>query len=603
MNHILKLGKDKTLYIILSVILFIYLLIRAIFVPFTHDEASTFFHLVQPCSLMPEFSREALNNHFINTILTYLSYLLFGSSKIALRLPNLLFALVYLVFVYKIARFLADGIYRWGFIFVMLFSHFFIEFFAVSRGYGISIAFFMAAFYFVMKAIKTKKLANHIYVSIFILLMIAANINLVIPAIAIVFFQVLEILFYREDIPYKQKWMIPLFLFISLTSITAVFFYVNKLKEFDAFYLVPENIGFINSTIVTLVAMLTGTYSNIDFIVILALFVLVIIITIRQLFRLTLNFLISVNSTFIFVLVLSLAGIFLVVNLFDVNFPEDRVAMYLFPLAIGSLFFVIDSVEGSRSRLLYFTVIPLLFFPIHFVSSINVSYVNGYKTEALPERFYQTISSEHENNNVIPTVGGSNMRQFAWTYINYMHGGNENSIDWAGYPNTVSSFQILETNKYPYSLNDYDSIDYEPCSGLTLFKRKQEVTKIKTHEISINMPREVAGDEYFNILEIDTVDQKNYYFDFNLSIVAAELPITGWLVIQAVNSDHNTLVYKFMPLNWLKHGLPDIPFDFHQSIFMASLPEGVETIKIYIWNKDKNTFTLNSARVEVFDYE
>ncbi len=99
------------------------------------------------------------------------------------------------------------------------------------------------------------------------------------------------------------------------------------------------------------------------------------------------------------------------------------------------------------------------------------------------------------------------------------------------------------------------------------------------------------------------MDQKNYYFDFNLSIVAAELPITGWLVIQAVNSDHNTLVYKFMPLNWLKHGLPDIPFDFHQSIFMASLPEGVETIKIYIWNKDKNTFTLNSARVEVFDYE
>ncbi|NQU32213.1 MAG: glycosyltransferase family 39 protein [Bacteroidetes bacterium] len=603
MKPILKIRKETTLYIVLGIVLFIYLLIRAIFVPFSHDEASTFFHLVQPGNLMPEFSREALNNHFINTILTYLSYLLFGSSKIALRLPNLIFAMVYLVFVYRIARFLADGVYRWGFIFVMLFSHFFVEFFAVSRGYGISMALFMGAFYFLMKAIKTNKLTNHIFVSIFSLLMITANINLVIPAIAIVLFQILVIFIHREAIPNKQKWIIPLSLLISISSITAVFFYVNKLKEYDAFYLVPENVGFVNSTITTLITMLTGTYNIVDFIVVLALFALVVIISIRQLSRFKHKFLISISSIFLFVLVLSLVGIFLVVNLLDVNFPEDRVAMYLFPLAVGSLFFVIDSVEGRRSRFLYFAVIPLLFFPIHFVSSINVSYVNGYKTEALPERFYQTISLEHEKNNVIPTIGGSNMRHFAWAYMNYTNGGNENSIDWAGYPNTVSSFQILETNKYPYSLNDYDSIDYEACSGLTLYKRKQEVTIIKTHKISINSPQKVVGDEYFNILEIDTMDQKNYYFDFNLSIVAAELPITGWLVIQAVNSEHSTLVYKFMPLNWLKHGLPDIPFDFHQSIFMESLPEGVETIKIYIWNKDKKTFTLNSARVEVFDYE
>ena len=164
LNH----NKEVSVYILLSSILFIYLIIRACYVPFTHDEASTFFRFVQPHNLMPEFSREALNNHLINTILTYLSYFLFGSSKIALRLPNLIISLIYFVFIYKLAQFLVNRIYRWGFIIILMFTHFFIEFFAVSRGYGMSMSFFMAVFYYLMKAIRTNNLINHIYVLIYL---------------------------------------------------------------------------------------------------------------------------------------------------------------------------------------------------------------------------------------------------------------------------------------------------------------------------------------------------------------------------------------------------------------------------------------------------
>ncbi len=71
MKQRLKFNKEGTLYILLSSTLFIYLIVRAYYVPFTHDEASTFFRFVQTHSLMPELSREALNNHLLNTILTY----------------------------------------------------------------------------------------------------------------------------------------------------------------------------------------------------------------------------------------------------------------------------------------------------------------------------------------------------------------------------------------------------------------------------------------------------------------------------------------------------------------------------------------------------
>lgn len=598
-----KFSKEETIYFFLSSILFIYLLIRANYVPFTHDEAATFFRFVQIHSLDPEFSREALNNHFLNTILTYLSYLVFDSSKIALRLPNVLMSLVYLVFVYKLASFLVNSVYRWGFIIVLLFTHFFVEFFAVSRGYGMSMAFFMAAYYYLIKAISTEKLINNVYVALFGLLMVAANINMVIPSIAILLLQVLSISFQRKDIPSGKIWMIPLFLIISIGTITTAFLYLNELKEYDAFYLVSENNGFVDSTIVTLMSMLTGSTGLFGTIVLLVLSVLVVIIAIRQLIRLKLRFLISVNSAFLFVLVMTLTGIFLVVYLFGVNFPEDRVAMYLFPLAVGSLFFVFDSVKGRGYRYLYLILIPLLFSPIHFVSSINVSYVNGYNTEALPDRFYQTIALEHAKSNKLPTIGGSNMRQFAWAYINYLHDGNENSIDWAGYPDTVSLFQILETERYPYNLITYDSIDHEPYSGLTLYKRKREVSKAKVKEISFIEPQNIVGNEYFNLLvvDVDSIVNRGYYFEFSISIVTAHVPFTGWLVIQVVNSEQSTIVYKYVPLNWLKHGLDNTVSNFRQNLFLEKLPEDAKTIKMYIWNLDKKTYTLNSAHVDMFE--
>ena len=605
MKSIFKLAREDSIYFFLGLILFIYLFIRAIYVPFTHDEASTFFRFVQPHKLAPEFSREALNNHFINTLLTYLSYLIFGSSKIALRLPNLLISIVYIIFVYKLARFLIISFYRWGFIIMMLFAHFFIEFFAVSRGYGMSIAFFMAVFYYLLKAISTEKVINHVYVSMFSLLMVAANINMVIPSIAILLLQIFSIVFHKKKLSTKQKWMIPLFLFISMITIFAAFLYLNKLREYDAFYLVPENEGFIESTLVTLMDMLAGGTGIFNFIVLFVLFALVIFIASVKLFRQKLKFLTSINSAFLFVLAASVIGIVLVVNFFGVNYPEDRAAIYLFPLAIGSLFFVFDSVRNNKYRYLYLFLLPLLFFPIHFVSSINVSYVNGYKIEALPERFYQIISTEHNKNNEIPTIGGSNMRQFSWAYINYMNGGNENSIDWAGYPDTVSFFQILESKNYPYSLNNYDSVDYTPFSNLTLYKRKQQISKRKVEEKLIPESKNVVGNEYFNLLEIDvdTAALKNYFFEFNLDVAATKKPFTGWLVIQAVNGKNSTLVYKYIPTNWLKQESPGVNYQLHQSLFLGYLPEDVKMIKIYIWNKDLMTYTLNFAKVEVFEFE
>ena len=129
------------------------------------------------------------------------------------------------------------------------------------------------------------------------------------------------------------------------------------------------------------------------------------------------------------------------------------------------------------------------------------------------------------------------------------------------------------------------------------------VSKAKVKEISFIEPQNIVGNEYFNLLEVDvdSIVNRGYYFEFSVSIVTNNLPFTGWLVLQVVNNENRTIVYKYVPLNWLKHGLNNVSSDFRQSLFLEKLPEDAKTIKTYIWNLDKKTYTLNSAQVDMFE--
>ena len=89
MSKLFKIDTESIIAFSISLCIFIYLIIRSIYVPLIHDEAATFFHYIQSSSFIPFHSLNDANNHFLNSLLTYISYTLFGDSEFALRLPNL----------------------------------------------------------------------------------------------------------------------------------------------------------------------------------------------------------------------------------------------------------------------------------------------------------------------------------------------------------------------------------------------------------------------------------------------------------------------------------------------------------------------------------
>lgn len=145
------------IYGVFATAIFVFLLAKAWLMPFVLDEATTFVEFVQTDLLWPGDSHWTTNNHLLNTALTWVCYHLFGDAPFALRLPNLVAYLVYAWSVYQLAIRLSTGWLRYVFAAGMYGSMFIIEFFAMSRGYGLSFAFLLLAVVLWLKRLNPKK--------------------------------------------------------------------------------------------------------------------------------------------------------------------------------------------------------------------------------------------------------------------------------------------------------------------------------------------------------------------------------------------------------------------------------------------------------------
>jgi len=124
-----------------AVVAFAYVVARAARVGFTHDEAHTFlWFLDAPLSTTLAFGGAVnANNHTLNTLLMALSRSVFGSSELALRLPNVLAFIGYCAAVLSLARRYRTPVARVVVNVLLILNPFLLEVFSLARGYGLGI--------------------------------------------------------------------------------------------------------------------------------------------------------------------------------------------------------------------------------------------------------------------------------------------------------------------------------------------------------------------------------------------------------------------------------------------------------------------------------
>jgi hypothetical protein len=142
--------------IVLGVVFLCYAALRAWWVPLTIDEASTFNNYVSR-GFFNLFQADTANNHILNTLLTWLVTRIAGTSELALRLPNLLFYLLYLVFSFRIFRRYANDLTAVSGFIILNANPYVLEFFSLCRGYGLALGLLMAGLFYLFQFMDEMK--------------------------------------------------------------------------------------------------------------------------------------------------------------------------------------------------------------------------------------------------------------------------------------------------------------------------------------------------------------------------------------------------------------------------------------------------------------
>lgn len=123
---------------------------RAALVPLTYDEAATYLRYI-PSGFLSVFNFEVATNHFLNTLLTKLFYLAGGNSELVLRVPNLAGYVMYMWFALLILRRVHHRAIAFAGFLLLNLNPYVLDYFSLSRGYGMSLGFLMGALFFLLR--------------------------------------------------------------------------------------------------------------------------------------------------------------------------------------------------------------------------------------------------------------------------------------------------------------------------------------------------------------------------------------------------------------------------------------------------------------------
>jgi hypothetical protein len=218
---IVKIG-----FILLILFFFCLSLIKSHTIPMTHDESFNYLGMIDQSMWHCLFSQDCwntANNHLLNTTFFQWTTQLFGHHAWAVRLPNVLAHLVYMLFAWLIIQRSSNNrvVQLAGFAFFVC-NPYLNDFFAVARGYGLSIAFILGCFYFLIRFLESRNSWDLFWCYILVTLSSFSVFTMLIfiPLIWFVTF-VIPPIFSAERLNWKRHWIqqtIP-FTIIGLMSI------------------------------------------------------------------------------------------------------------------------------------------------------------------------------------------------------------------------------------------------------------------------------------------------------------------------------------------------------------------------------------------------
>lgn len=592
--------KERYILFVLFAFLFVYLILRSIYVPLLHDEVATFFYYIQTDVYLPPNAHWDANNHLLNSALGNISYHLFGNSPFSLRLPNVISYIFYFWGIVGIASFLKKSIHRWGLVVAVSTIHYIIEYFGECRGYGLSLGCLLPAIYFTMRALQTNDLKWYFLSGFFLFIGTSANLTLIGPSIIIYGLLLLHSLKLIKTSKKQFLYRIGAFLITGLPFLYLIKFSLD-LKEKGALYYGSLE-GFYDVTLNTLSEIIIGSNHVIITVLITLIALGCIIFSVFRIVRYKVKFeLFNFQHLGSLLLLGSIAIILVLAWVMKVNFPEDRAGMYLIPLFIIAVFYTLDALSIQYKWISGIGLL-FLFFPISFIAKFNTTTTSFSIEERVSEDFYHIISKKEFIAGFPVTVGGYTTQELCWYYSNLRNDGVQGRLHRSKDVKLDADYQIVDPKRLPgHPINElYHPVLNDEVSSLILFERNKKLVRIPLQSTQVENQEYYQG-EYLDLLKTElTTGDTTLFVGIKGTLHAEKGPFVSWLVASVQDENGNDIAYEYIALDWMRRNWKGEKDNLIQGTLLHNLPKNAKSIGFYLWNQKQEMFSLTDAEVILY---
>ena len=550
------------LTILLFLLLWVYLIVRAFTVFYIHDEIVTKWSYVVHWNPFPNQGDLDANNHFLLSFLAGSFTRLFNSdSMFLIRLGSVLAFPIYFWSIFRL-KYLFEQ--KWNFyalLIVLTTSSFLIEYFALARGYGLGLAFLVFSLQQMICYFDSNSKKALIGSLIGWVLTIYASLTLLPITLIAVFF--LLIYTVRKKFYF---WIIPILLMIIPLGYFVE--YSFTLKELGKLYYGGEE-GFFYSTIHSLTQYIWLVKSTWVDIALVLLTGFILFVSVRRFWK-TKNIFDPklLFSIFLFVGVASILGQNWILG---INYPEDRTAMSLIVFFFAALFFALDEIKAKWGFAAASIGVSLTFFAL----TMNFTHSMHFVTEHLDEELVRNIPLSV--NGTPPTTAGRwNMENDLTRDLNLpLRVYQENDAD----HDTLVDYMVFMLDRRPDLTNLYDIVHLDKISGQSLLKRKKFLKRTKTVEFNHQVISEV---EFQNLHQSELSGPIIFRCSGKLKKMTEEKDI--FIVFASEDSlTRQGYTYEAVPMIRNRKITDSGEMDFDFSYAMNSL-NGANRFVAYIWN-------------------
>lgn len=569
---------EYRLVVVAFVLLWIYLFVRAWSVFYVHDEIVTKWSYIIHWNPFPNQGAIDANNHFLLSLLAgFFTRLFHSDSMFVIRLASVLAFPIYFWSAYRLKPFFKQSWNFYGLLIALTTTSFLIDFFSLARGYGLALAFLVFSIQQTFVYVYSAKKRALIGALIGWILAVYASLTL----LPLMLFGMLLIGFHTFRIK-AYFWLIPFL--VAFVPIGYFIDYTFTLKELGLLYYGGTD-GFFPATVHSITRYVW--YAEGLWLDVLLTFLMGFIgFLAMKTFWKTKN---PVAPKLLFALFLfaGLASIFIQHWFLDVNYPEDRAALFLVVVFFGALFFALDELEKWTwpSRICVLSSMAL------FVLNLNFTHTHMWISERMDEAIVRKIPTQVEG--TPPTTAGRwNMenelnRELNLPFRVFQESGAKHD--------TLVDYRIERSENHREFSKQYTREHLDPISGLALYKRKKFLKRRKTDEVDYSIISEVE----FQNIHVTKLDGPMV-----LRCSGKLEDMTQLKEIFIVFSSEDTLTkklytYELIPMirNKQLNDRGELTFDFSYAL---NALDGANAYAAYIWNQNKEALQ-GKIKLEVYE--